>query len=156
MAGYNKVVLVGRLGKDPELKVFQNGGAVANFSLAVPQSRIKNQQSGEYEEKTCWIDCKAFNSSGEGKGPKNADFAMRFLAKGGQVMLTGKLIQEQWKDNNGNDRFAIRVEVAEFVLLGNKEQNVGGGTGNKPSQQSSSQSDSGGGGQQETFDDIPF
>src|SRR5689334_4863631 len=85
MANLNKVMLIGRLTRDPELRSFANGGRVANFGFAV-NNRKKNQQTGEWEEEPVFLDCEAFN---RGEFGKTADLVERFLKKGRQAYIEG-------------------------------------------------------------------
>lgn len=128
MAGQNKVFLIGRLTRDPEVRIFSGGGSVARFGLAVPE-RFKKDDDGKFSEVVCFLEVEAFNSE---KGRKHADFAERFLRKGGQISIEGHLKLDQWTDNSGGKKSMIKVVVDDFVLLGNKEQNVGGGSGSLP------------------------
>ena len=102
MAGsVNKVILVGNLGADPEVKSFQNGGKVCNLRIATSES-WKDRQSGERKEKTEWHTVAIFS---EGL----AGVAERFLRKGSKVYLEGKLQTRKWQDQSGNDRYTTEV-----------------------------------------------
>lgn len=118
MASLNVVHLIGNLGRDPEIRTFQNGGRVANFSIAL-QNRIKNSQTGEWEDgEPTWIDCKCFDRE---KGRSLATLAEKYLHKGDPVYIGGKLTQEKWQDKqSGQNRYAIRVLVDEMQFLKSK------------------------------------
>ena len=102
MAGsVNKVILVGNLGADPEVKSFQNGGKVCNLRIATSES-WKDRMSGERKERTEWHNVAIFS---EGL----AGVAERFLRKGSKVYLEGQLRTRKWQDNSGNDRYTTEV-----------------------------------------------
>lgn len=102
MAGsVNKVILVGNLGADPEVKSFQNGGKVCNLRIATSES-WKDRMSGEKKERTEWHSVSIFS---EGL----AGVAERYLRKGSKVYIEGQLRTRKWQDNNGNDRYTTEV-----------------------------------------------
>ncbi len=102
MAGsLNKVMLIGNLGKDPEVRSFQNGGKVCNFSLATSEN-WKDKNTGERQERTEWHTVAIFN---EGL----AGVAERFLKKGSKVYIEGQLQTRKWQDKDGNDRYSTEV-----------------------------------------------
>jgi single-strand DNA-binding protein len=106
MAGsVNKVILIGNLGKDPEIKSFQNGGRIANFSIATSES-WRDRQSGEKRERTEWHN---ISVSSEGL----VGVAERFLKKGSKVYIEGSLRTRKWQDRDNNDRY-----ITEVVLSG--------------------------------------
>ena len=126
MANLNKVHLIGRLGKDPECRTFQNGGKVAQFSICV--SNRKKDAHGEWTEDPCWLDCKAFNRQ---NGQKLADLCEQYLRKGHQVYIEGHLTQEKWEDKDtGANRSAIRVIVDSLQFLEAKKDGGQNGQGN--------------------------
>ena len=92
MANLNKVMLIGRLTRDPEIKTFGNGGKVANVGFAV-NNRKKNKDSGQWEDVPVWIDLKAFNRE---TGRKTADLIESSLKKGQQIYVEGHLVLEEW------------------------------------------------------------
>ena len=96
MANLNKVMLIGRLTRDPEVRTFSNGGKVANIGFAV-NNRVKNQQTGQWEDKAVFLDVKAFNRE---TGRKLADLAEQYLRKGHQCYIEGHLILEEWDDKD--------------------------------------------------------
>ncbi len=124
MAGVNKVILVGNLGKDPEARTFANGGKVVSFSLATSEN-WKDRNSGERKEKTEWHNISIFS---EGL----AGVAERFLRKGSKVYLEGQLETRKWQDQSGNDRYTTDVVLRNFnssmVLLDARGEGGGGGS----------------------------
>jgi single-strand DNA-binding protein len=100
----NKVILVGNLGKDPEIKSFQNGGRIANFSIATSE-RWKDRTTGEQKEKTEWHNI-SVNSEGL------VGVVERFLRKGSKVYIEGKLQTRKWQDQSGNDRYTTEVVLS--------------------------------------------
>ena len=150
--GVNKVILVGNLGKDPEVRYMPNGNAVANITLATTES-WKDKQSGEQQEKTEWHRIVMFRRLGE--------IAGEYLKKGSQVYIEGKLQTRKWQDNSGNDRYTTESVASEMQMLGGR--GGGGSAGfssdSAPSQSAPSQSApaptaAAAGG--EFDDDIPF
>lgn len=126
MAGsVNKVILVGNLGADPEVRSFQNGGKVCNLRIATSES-WKDRMSGEKKEKTEWHSVAIFS---EGL----AGVAERFLRKGSKVYVEGKLQTRKWQDNNGNDRYSTEVVLqgpgAVLTMLDGPGGGQGGGGG---------------------------
>ena len=106
MASVNKVILVGNLGADPEVKSFQNGGRIANLRIATSES-WKDKSTGEQKERTEWHSA-TLNSDGL------VGVAERFLRKGSKVYLEGKLQTRKWQDQSGNDRYSTEVVVGGF------------------------------------------
>jgi len=124
LANLNKVMLIGRLTRDPDIKEFSNGGKVANIGFAV-NKRKKNQQTGAWEEVPVWLDLKAFSSE---KGRKLADFAQNYLKKGTQVYVEGHLVLEEWNDKKtGDKRTKLVINVDDFQFMGKKGENDSGG-----------------------------
>ena len=109
MSAVNKVILIGRLGADPELRAMPDGTAVCNFSLAT--STISNK-NGERKEFTEWHKCSAFNRA--------AEIAGEYLKKGSQVFVEGSQRTRKWTDKEGQDRYTTEVVVGRLVLLGGK------------------------------------
>ena len=118
MAGsLNKVMLIGRLGRDPEVRHTGSGTAVANFSMATSDRR--KSQSGEWEEHTEWHAIVAFG--------KLADICQKYLNKGKQIYIVGRLQTRMWQDKEGQQRRKTEVVADEMVMLGSK------GDGARPS-----------------------
>ena len=120
MAGsVNKVILVGNLGVDPEIKSFQNGGQIANLRIATSE-QWKDRQSGERKERTEWH---SVVLSGEGL----CGVAERFLRKGSKVYIEGNLRTRKWQDQSGQDRYTTEVVVGPRGLLTMLDSAQGGG-----------------------------
>lgn len=119
MAGVNKVILVGNLGKDPEVRHLDNGRAVANFSLATSET-YKNRQ-GERVTNTEWHNIVLWSPL--------AEIAEKYLGKGSQVYIEGKLTTRSWDDQEGNKRYTTEVVGREMTLLGSKADNPAGAGG---------------------------
>jgi len=109
----NVVAISGNLGKDCDLRRTQSGMAIANFSIAVSDSK-KNQQTGEWEKITHWVDCVLFGTRAE----KLADY----LVKGTKLAISGKLRQSKWQDKDGNNRSKLEVVVDEIDFLSGGER----------------------------------
>ena len=116
MANLNKVMLIGRLTRDPESKVFE-GGKVVKFGFAV-NNRKRNAQTGTWEDVPVWIDCSAFDRA---EGRKLATLIADTVRKGQQIFIEGRLTYEEWNDKDGNKRSALRVIVEDFQYLTPKE-----------------------------------
>lgn len=112
MASVNKVILIGHLGKDPELKAMPSGKSVCNFSVATSESW--KDQSGEKKEKTEWHNIVIFD--------KLADICGKYLHKGSLVYLCGKLQTRKWQDKEGKDRYTTEVVCNEMTMLGGKSE----------------------------------
>ena len=126
MANLNKVMLIGRLTRDPEVRTFSNGGKVANFGFAV-NNRKKNAQSGEWEDEPVFLDMEAFNRSDTFK---LADRIEQTLHKGQQIFIEGHLKLDQWNDKtSGEKRSRLKIVVENFQYLEPKSGGDGGGSG---------------------------
>lgn len=122
----NKVMLIGRFTRDPEIRTFQNGGKVASFGFAV-SNRKKNPTSGEWEDDPMFIDCKVFN---RGEFGKQADHVQQYLGKGKLAFLEGHLILEKW-ESDGQKRSKHVLYVDNFQILDPKQDGERGGSGGK-------------------------
>ena len=109
MAGINKVILVGNLGNDPELRYTPSGSAVANFSIATSEE-WKDKNTGEKQSRTEWHRIVAFGRLGEICG--------EYLHKGKQVYVEGRLQTRSWEDRDGNKRYTTEVLAREMQMLG--------------------------------------
>jgi len=109
--GINKVILVGNLGTDPEVKYMPSGGAVTNFSLATTDS-WKDKTSGERVDKTEWHRVVFFN--------RLAEIAGEYLKKGSQVYIEGSLRTRKWQDQGGQDRYTTEIVGSEMQMLGSR------------------------------------
>jgi single-strand DNA-binding protein len=116
MAGLNKVMILGRLGKDPEVKSTQGGVSVANFSIATSESW--KDKNGQKQEKTEWHRCVAFG--------KTADLIAKYVHKGSQLYVEGKIQTRQWDDKDGNKRYTTEVVVNQMQFIGGKASSGGG------------------------------
>lgn len=110
----NKVMLIGNLGNEPEVRTTTGGSKVATFSLAT--SRSWNSPSGEKQEKTEWHRCVAWNARGTGMGL--ADIVEKYCRKGERVFVEGSIEYGQYKDKEGQTRYTTEIKVRELMLLG--------------------------------------
>ena len=146
MAGVNKVILVGNLGSDPEIRTTPGGQRVANFRLAT--SRSWNNQEGQRQEKTEWHSIVAWG--------KTADIVERYLQKGKQVYVEGRLETRSWQDKDGQTRYKTEIICENMQMLGRpgERTDAGGGeysragTGAPPSEENFPQPG--------PDDDLPF
>jgi single-strand DNA-binding protein len=164
MAGsVNKVILIGNLGRDPEVRTFQNGGKVCNLRIATSET-WKDKNTGERRERTEWHSVAIFS---EGL----VRVAEQYLRKGSKVYVEGKLQTRKWQDQSGQDRYSTEVALQGFdatlVMLDSRSEGGGGGGGGGYGDQGGSQgdpyggggSDGGGGGGSSSpvpDDEIPF
>lgn len=159
MAGVNKVIILGNLGRDPEIRTFNNGGKVCNLRVATAEN-WKDKNTGERKEKTEWHSVAIFNDGLIG-------VAERYLKKGSKVYIEGKLQTRKWQDQSGNDRYSTEIVLqgfgASLVMLDQRSGGSGnsdGGGDNGGSNGSSgggySGGDSSGGGGAGIDDEIPF
>lgn len=127
MAGsVNKVILIGNLGADPEIRTFQNGGKVANLRIATSET-WKDRNSGERKEKTDWHTVAIFQEGLVG-------VVERYLKKGSKVYIEGKLQTRKWQDQSGQDRYSTEVVLqgpgSTLTMLDGRSEGGGGGGGN--------------------------
>ena len=116
--GVNKVILVGNLGKDPEMKYTASGAAIANITVATSES-WNDKQTGEKVEKTEWHRVVFFR--------RLAEIVGEYLRKGSQVYIEGKLQTRKWQDQNGQDRYTTEIVASEMQMLGARGGDGGGG-----------------------------
>jgi len=155
MAGsVNKVILIGNLGRDPEVRTFQNGGKVCNLRIATSEN-WKDRETGERRERTEWHSVAIFNEN-------LARLAEQYLRKGSKVYLEGQLETRKWQDKDGNDRYSTEVVLrpyrGEMTFLDTRDSGAGGG-GSFGGESSGGSGGGGGasGGQGGGMDDeIPF
>jgi len=121
----NKVMLMGNLGNDPEVRSTAGGGKVASFSLAT--SRTWNDPSGTKQEKTEWHKCIAWNQGTQ----KLADVVENYCKKGKPVFVEGSIEYRQWQDKEGQTRYSTEIKVRELILLSGRDGDgdSGGGGG---------------------------
>jgi len=148
MAGVNKVIIVGNLGRDPEIKYTQSNVPVANFSVATTES-WKDRNTGEWQEKTEWHRIVAWRHL--------AERAEKYLRKGKQVYIEGKIETRKWTGQDGNDRYTTEIIAQQLMLLGRRDDNEGGGQAaagnfNPPPMESGPAGSSGA----DEDDDLPF
>ena len=167
MAGsVNKVILIGNLGRDPEIRTFQNGGRVANLSVATSDS-WKDRATGERKEKTEWHRVVIFND-------KLVEIVEKYLRKGAKVYLEGQLETRKWTDQSGAEKYTTEVILrpfrGELTMLDGRGAGAGGDAGNgggpsdegggsAPPSSGRAGGGGGGGGRQKSDpldDDIPF
>lgn len=125
MAGVNKVIIVGNLGNDPEVRYAQSGSAIANISVATSDS-WKDKNTGEKQERTEWHRIVMFNRLGE--------IAGEYLKKGSKVYIEGKLQTRKWQDQQGNDRYSTEIVADQMQMLDSRGGGMGGGQGGGYSQ----------------------
>ncbi len=140
----NKVILLGRLGQDPEIRYTQNGSSVCQFSLATSENW--KDRNGEKQEKTEWHRVVVWGKIGE--------LCNQYLSKGRQVYLEGKLQTRQWEDKSGNKRYTTEVNASSVQFIGGNSQDT---SDSKP-QMNTPQMDKDYSSPEETFtsEDIPF
>lgn len=128
MAGVNKAIILGRLGADPEVRSFSNGGRVVNLRIATSE-KWKDKASGEQKERTEWHSVSILNEP-LGK------IAEQYLRKGSEVYIEGKLETRKWQDQSGQDRYTTEVVLrpysGELTLIGGKSQSNSGATHSAP------------------------
>lgn len=140
--GINKVILVGNLGQDPDVRYMPNGGAVANLTLATSES-WRDKQSGELREQTEWHRVVLFG--------KLAEVAGEYLRKGAQVYIEGRMRTRKWQDQSGTEHYTTEVVVntgGTMQMLGARPSSAG--QSSAPSEPSASKSRKGGKGRQAT------
>jgi single-strand DNA-binding protein len=127
MAGVNKVIVLGRLGRDPEVRNFQNGGRVVNLRLATSE-RYKDRE-GNMQEKTEWHSVAIFNE-------KLGEIAEKYLRKGSEVYVEGQLETRKWQDQSGQDRYSTEIVLRQFrgelALVGGRGGGGGGADAGEP------------------------
>ena len=136
----NKVMLIGNLGRDPEVRFTQGGTPVANFTLATNERWT--DQSGEKQERTEWHRIVVWG--------KQAEIAGEYLRKGRQIFVEGSLQTRDWTDKEGNKRYTTEIKAMRFQMLGGRDDRDASGGSSEPAEARGD----GGGGYQE--DDIPF
>ena len=117
--GINKAIVLGNLGRDPEIRYASNGSAIANFSIATSES-WNDKNSGEKVEKTEWHRVVAYR--------RLAEIIGEYLKKGSQVYIEGKLQTRKWQDKEGQDRYTTEIVANEMQMLGSRGDSGGGGS----------------------------
>ncbi|MFT4560804.1 MAG: single-strand DNA-binding protein [Gammaproteobacteria bacterium] len=118
--GLNKVMLIGNLGADPEIRYTAGGAAVANVTLATAES-WRDKESGEQQERTEWHRVVFFS--------RLAEIVSEYLKKGSQVYVEGRMQTRKWQDRDGNDRYTTEIVANEMQMLGSRPGGGGGGGG---------------------------
>lgn len=146
--GVNKVILIGNLGNDPEVRYTASGAAVANVSLATSE-QWKDRESGEQQEKTEWHRVVFFG--------RLAEIVGEYLRKGSQIYVEGRLQTRKWQDKDGNDKYSTEIVANEMQMLGGGggSRSSGGGMDQSRSSSSGAASRQPAGGD-DFDDDIPF
>lgn len=116
--GINKVILIGNLGQDPEIKSTANGAAIANFSVATSES-WKDKATGQQQERTEWHRVVAFN--------RLAEIIGQYVKKGSKIYIEGSLRTRKWQDQNGQDRYTTEIVANEMQMLDSRG-GAGGGS----------------------------
>lgn len=142
MAGINKVILLGNLGKDPEVRYLEGGTAVANFTLATSEN-YKDKVTGEKKTITEWHNVVVWRGL--------AEIAEKYLKKGSQIYVEGKLRSRQWQDKDGINRYTTEIIGDTMQMIGRKDDNVSGST-NQTSSTSSPDIEQ----DKNMEDDLPF
>jgi single-strand DNA-binding protein len=120
MASINKVILIGNLGRDPEVRYTPSGAAVCNLRLATTRN-WKSRDTGERQEETEWHSVVLYD--------RQAEVAGEYLKKGRPVYIEGRLKTRKWQDKDGNDRYTTEIVADSMQLLGGREGGGGGGMG---------------------------
>jgi single-strand DNA-binding protein len=150
MAGINKVIIVGNLGNDPEIRTMPNGEPVANITVATSESWT-DKNTGERKEQVEWHRIVLYR--------RLAEIAAQYLRKGSQVYIEGRLKTRKWQDNNGQDRYTTEIQGDNLQMLGGRNQDA---AQNQPPKQQDKQQKAQSKSQQseppvDAFDDnIPF
>jgi len=126
MASINKVILVGNLGNDPEVKYMPSGGAVTNISIATTEN-WKDKSTGEKQERTEWHRVVFFN--------RLAEIVGEYLRKGSQIYIEGSLRTRKWQDQSGQDRYTTEIVAREMQMLGGRTGASDGGYSSAPASQ---------------------
>lgn len=146
MSGVNKVILIGRLGKDPEVRNLDNGVAVANFTMATSES-YKDRTTGEKKEVTEWHNIVLWRGL--------AEISQKYLHKGDLVYIEGKLRTRQW-EKEGVTRYTTEVVADNMTMLGSRGGNAGSSSsdyGSRPAERTPSENF---GSSSDSTDDLPF
>ena len=141
MAGVNKVILIGNLGKDPEVRHLESGAVVANFPIATSET-YKDRKTGEKITQTEWHNIVIWRGL--------AEVAEKYLKNGNSVYIEGKLRTRSWDDKEGNKRYTTEIVADNMTMLGGKSDS-GSSSDNSGSQESASSSFEG-----DSSGDLPF
>jgi single-strand DNA-binding protein len=116
---FNKITVVGNLGRDPELRYTPQGAAVCSFSMATNEKR--RDKSGELQDITTWFKITLWRNQAEN--------AAKYLTKGSPVYIEGRLRIEEWTDRDGNNRYTLDVQATDMQFIGSRSDSIGGGGG---------------------------
>lgn len=143
---FNKITLVGNLGRDPELRYTPQGTPVCSFTMATNERR--KDKSGEFQDQTTWFRVTLWG--------RQAETASQYLTKGRPVYIEGRLRIEEWTDRDGKQRYTLEVHATDMQFIGGRgDEGAGGGGGPRPEPPSRPGGGGGGEGPIED-DDIPF
>jgi single-strand DNA-binding protein len=143
MASFNKIIVVGYLGRDPELRYTPDGTPVCSFTVATTER--KKDKSGDFQDVTTWFRVTTWQ--------RQAEVANQYLSKGKQVYIEGRLSQSEFTDRDGNTRTSLEIRATELQFLGTRGEDVSGGAREeRPARESSPQ----GASTPISDDDIPF
>ena len=144
---FNKITIVGNLGKDPELRYTPQGNAVCNFSVATNEKR--RDKGGDFQDVTTWFRITLWG--------KQAENASKYLTKGSPIYVEGRLRVEEWSDKDGKMRYTLDVQATDMQFIGsNRGDDYSGSSSNYSDEPSSSSTGSTGGFSGPSDDDIPF
>ena len=145
MASVNKAIIIGHLGKDPDMRYLPSGEGVCNFSVATSE-QWKDKSTGEKKEQTEWHKCSAFS--------KLADICGKYLKKGSQVYIEGRIQTRKWQDKDGQDRYTTEIKVDSMKMLGRKSDDEA--RADNPAQRATPPAAPSAGSFDDFEDDIPF
>ena len=117
MASFNKVILMGNLTRDPEVKFLPSGTAVANFGLAMNES-YTDQQTGEKKDSTCFVDVEAWG--------RQAEIVGEYFSKGRPILVEGALKYDSWEAEDGTKRNRLKVRLIRFQFVGRRDEDEAG------------------------------
>lgn len=145
--GINKVILVGNLGTEPEVRYMPSGGAVTNISIATSES-WKDKQTGQQQERTEWHRVVFFN--------RLAEIAGEYLRKGSKVYVEGSLRTRKWQDQSGADKYTTEIVASEMQMLDSRGGEAGSSPAPRQAQSQAQKAPSEPVSEEEFDDDIPF
>ncbi len=148
----NKVILIGNIGQDPEVRSTSNGGRVANFSLAT--SRQWSGQGGDKQEKTEWHRVVAWNNA-RGAGTGLADVIEKYCKKGDKLYVEGRIEYRSWQDKEGQTRYTTEIIANEIIMLSGKGGSGDGGPSYSAPARAAASAPAKKEGKAESFEDVP-
>ena len=147
MSSVNKAIILGRLGKDPEIRYMQNGGAVANLSIATSQ-KWKDKNTQEQKEKTEWHRVVLYN--------RLAEVAVEYAKKGALLYIEGRIETKKWTDKDGQDRYTTEIIGEQMQLIGGRDTNDDKSSNRGSTPSTTNHQQTSGSGVADMDDDIPF